>query len=61
MARGDTLWGAINQGNFYAIDVSNPSSQKFLIMVLLLIILPTTLLIIVGFLMMEKHYLPLTK
>ena len=29
MARGDTLWGAaINQGNFYAIDVSNPSSPE---------------------------------
>ena len=27
MARGDTLWGAaINEGNFYAIDVSDPSS-----------------------------------
>ena len=62
MARGDTLWGAaIYEGNSLLLMFLIPHHQSFLMIVLLFMKHPTPLLTIVGFLMMEKHYLPQMK
>ena len=63
MVRGDTLWGAaVYEGNFYALDVSNPYNPKIFNEGQAFHQTLIYLLIIAGFLIMVIIYsLPMKK